>query len=79
MGSIRVTLELTPAQAAGLKRYAEKVGHSDALAVLYAHRPLAQRQDQASDIISAFAVLDKALGESNVASWPWVETGDLCR
>jgi len=73
---IRITLELEPGDAAALKRFAEKTGHSEALAVLYPHRPRHLRDEQASQIVRAIGILDAALGEANVASWPWVETGE---
>lgn len=73
---IRITLELEPGDAAALKRLAEKTGHAEALAVLYAHRPRHVRDEQASQIVRAVGVLDKALEQARVASWPWVETGE---
>ena len=72
---MKITIELTPEQAAGLKRFAEKVGHSDAMEVLYPHRPREQRSEQAYEIIHAFDAVNVALAEADVASWPWVETG----
>lgn len=71
----RVILELSPEQAAGLKRFADKVAHSDAMAVLYPHVRADVRSEQASEIIAAFDVLDRALADAGVASWPWIETG----
>ena len=75
IGAIQLTVELTPEQAAGLKRFAEKVGHSDAMEVLYPHRPREQRSDQAYTIMQAFAAIETALADADVSSWPWVESG----
>lgn len=75
MSDIRITVALSPAQAAGLKRFIEKVAHSDALAVLYPHRPRQLRDDQAYQIIYAFSAIERALDDAGVTSWPWVETG----
>jgi hypothetical protein len=72
---VRITFELHPENAAGLKRFAEKVSHADAMAVLYPHVERDIRDNQAYQIIEAFGVLEKALAEANVASWPWIETG----
>jgi hypothetical protein len=72
---MKITVELRPENAAGLKRFAEKVSHADAMAVLYAHVKRDIRDDQASQIIEAFGVLEKALADAEVASWPWIETG----
>jgi len=72
---MRLTLELTPEQAAALKRVSEKISHDQALSVLYSHVPRERRGEQAYAILSAFAELEKALGNAGVASWPWVETG----
>jgi hypothetical protein len=74
-GTVRLTLELSPSQAAGLKRFAEKVTHADAMAVLYPQRPREQRADQAYEILDAFAALERLLDEAGVHSWPWIETG----
>lgn len=73
--TLRITVELTPEQAAGLKRFAEKVGHSDAKAVLYPHLKPSLRDDQAYEIIYAFSAVEKALSDAGVTSWPWIETG----
>lgn len=72
---ITLTLELTPAAAAALKRFAEKVTFQVATAVLYPHVDAAIRADQASQIVSAFAQLDTALSDAHVSSWPWIDTG----
>lgn len=72
---ITIELTLTPEAAAGLKRFAEKVSHSDALAVLYPHVKKDLRIDQAYNIMDAFGAIDRALADGGVASWPWVETG----
>lgn len=73
--AVNVTLELDPGQAAGLKRFAEKVSHSDAMAVLYPHVKRDVRSEQATEIIAAFAALERALGDAGIKSWPWVESG----
>lgn len=75
MRTIKVTLELEPAVAAGLKRFAEKVYHSDAAAVLYAHVAKEIRDNQTSQILGGLAALESALTDAGVKSWPWVETG----
>jgi hypothetical protein len=72
---MKITLELGPESAAGLKRFAEKVSHTDAMAVLYSHVKRDIRNHQAYQIIEAFGVLEKALADAKVASWPWIETG----
>ena len=73
--SVTIIVTLTPEQAAGIKRFAEKVSHSDAMAVLYAHVPQSLRSDQAFQIMQAFGVIDHALTDVAVHSWPWIETG----
>jgi len=75
VSTVTVTLNLDPACAAGLARFAEKVTHADAMAVLYPHRPKQQREEQGYQIIQAFEMLRRALADANVRSWPWVETG----
>lgn len=74
-GHVRITLELTPGQAAGLARFADKVGHSDAMEVLYPHVARAIRSEQASEIIAGFAALARVLAEADVSAWPWVDSG----
>jgi len=73
--SVTIIVTLTPEQAAGIKRFAEKVSHSDAMAVLYPHIPQPLRSDQAYQIMEAFGVIDHALTDAAVRSWPWIETG----
>jgi len=73
---MRIILELDPAQAAGLKRFAEKVSHDNAMAVLYPHVRKEVRDDQAYAIVDAFSALDRALADAGARSWPWVETGE---
>jgi hypothetical protein len=75
MSDVTVTLELTAEQAAGLRRFADKSGWSEAMAVLYGHVRKDLREQQASAIISALAVLENALAEAEVATFPWIETG----
>lgn len=72
---MRLTLELTDIQAAALKRFAEKTGYSEAMAVLYPHVGPEIRGNQAHDILIALARIDEALADLNVHSWPWIETG----
>lgn len=74
-GHVRITLELTPGQAAGLARFADKVGHSEAMDVLYPHVARNIRSEQASEIIAAFAALAEVLAEADVSAWPWIDTG----
>lgn len=69
----RVVLELTAEQAAGLKRFAEKVGWSECRAVLYPHVAKETRDCQTSAIISAFGAVAKALDD--LPTWPWIDTG----
>jgi hypothetical protein len=71
----RVTLELTPESAAALKRFAEKVSFEQAASVLYGHVKADIRSEQASQIIAAFGVLDTALADADVSSWPWIDSG----
>lgn len=72
---VTVTLELSREAAAGLLRFADKVTHSEARAVLYPHVQLEIRSEQASQIIEGFSVLERALADAGVTSWPWIETG----
>lgn len=74
---VKITLELEPCQAAGLLRFADKVYHADAMAVLYTHVSKDIRDEQASQIMAAFSSLDRALQKAGIASWPWIETGQL--
>jgi hypothetical protein len=73
--AVRITLELEPGQAAGLLRYADKIGHSDAMGVLYGHLTHEMRSEQASEILTAFSRLEMALLNAGVCSFPWIETG----
>ena len=75
MRTVVVELELADEELAGLKRFAEKVTHEQAMSVLYPHVKREVRDDQAYAIVHAFAKLDEAL--SNVRSWPWIETGKV--
>lgn len=72
---IRLTVELTPAEAAGLKRLTEKVAFSEAMAVLYPHVSADIRGDQVAQIMSATCKVFDALGELAVRTWPWIDTG----
>ena len=71
-----ITLELSDEQAAGLARFADKSGFAEAKAVLYAHVRKELREDQASTILAALGILERALAASGVRTWPWVETGE---
>lgn len=75
MSTVTVTLNLDPACAAGLKRFADKITHGDAMAVLYPHRPKALRDEQAYQIIQAFEVITRALVDARISDFPWIETG----
>lgn len=72
---VRITLELEPGQAAGLRRFAEKVTHQDAVMVLYPHVAKEIRSEQAYSIMAAFSVVHDALDDAGVATFPWIETG----
>jgi hypothetical protein len=72
---VTISLELTPEQAAGLKRFADKIAHSDAMAVLYPHVKREIREEQAYAIVESFSALEKALVAARVRDWPWIETG----
>lgn len=73
--TVTVRLELSPEQAAGLRRFADKSGWAEAMAVLYAHKPKELREEQASTIIAALGALERSLAEADVATFPWIETG----
>jgi len=72
---ITLTVELTPEQAAGLARFAEKVTYSDAQAVLYPHVSKDIRDEQAYQILAAFDQLSRRLLDAGVESWPWIDNG----
>ena len=73
--SITVTLKLTANQAAALRRFADKVSYTHASSVLYPHIRAEVRSEQVADIRSAFAEVEKALIQSQVSAWPWIDTG----
>jgi hypothetical protein len=75
--AMKITFEIEPAHACALKRFAEKVSRDTALSVLYPHLPRELRSEQVSQIIQGFAALDRGLVEARVASWPWVDTGEV--
>lgn len=75
MSDITITVSLPREQAAGLLRFTQKMGHSDALTVLYPHKPAVLRDEQAYQIVYALTALERALIGAGVASWPWIETG----
>jgi hypothetical protein len=72
---IRLTIELTPDQAAGLRRFADKTGFEEAMAVLYPHVAHNTRAEQAHTILTAVGKIDAALEEAEVSAWPWIDTG----
>ena len=74
-GVIRVTLELTHEQAAGLLRLAEKSTYEMAASVLYGHASKELRGEQVSTINGGLARLEHALYDAGARSFPWVETG----
>jgi hypothetical protein len=75
--TITITVELSPEQAAGLKRFAEKSDFTDAMDVLYPHIARPIRADQAHTIICALAIVNEALIEADVSSWPWIDCGHV--
>ncbi len=72
---IVVRLELRPDLAAALHRLADKTDYQAAQSVLYPHVDSELRADQASQIIEATSILQRALEDAGVRGWPWVETG----
>ncbi len=72
---ITLTVELTPEQAAGLARLAEKTGFDQAMAVLYPHVSTDIRNEQTRTILMALHHVSNALANADVRGWPWVETG----
>ena len=76
---ITLLLELTRDQAAALKRCAEKISYTQAISVLYAHVSAEVRSEQAADILSAFSQLERALADSRVSAWPWIDSGHADR
>ena len=73
--ALQITLTIEPAAAAALHRLADKLGHSDAMQFLYPHLPRELRSNQAYEMVGACGVLQKALADAGVGSWPWIETG----
>ena len=73
--TVTITVELTPEQAAGLARFAEKTGWEEAMAVLYPHVDRDVRCDQTHSILEALSRVDKALADAGVATWPWIDGG----
>jgi len=74
---ITITLQLTPEQAAGLARFAEKTGWEEAMAVLYPHVDKDIRCDQTHSILEALDRVGKALADAHVRGWPWIDTGKV--
>lgn len=77
MSTVTVTLNLDPAVAAGLMRFAQKASYEQAKSVLYGHLNTDLRSQQAGQILQGFEMLTRVLGDAGVASWPWVETGKV--
>lgn len=76
---MKITLELTPNQAAALHQVCRKMGHTDALQFLQPHIAREIRSDQAYDIVHACAELQEALEFARVNYWPWIETGQALK
>jgi len=72
---VTLRVELTPREAAGLKRLADKTGWSEAMAVLYPHIDQEIRDDQTRDILRALSCIHEALEAVNVSSFPWIACG----
>ena len=75
VNKVMLHVELKPAEAAGLKRLADKTGWSEAMAVLYPHIDQEICGDQTRQILRALARIDEALEAMNVSSFPWVDCG----
>ena len=75
MSGVEIRVRLTSGEACALKRFVEKVGYAEAMAVLYTHVKGVVRQEQASEILEALRHVERALNEANINSWPWIETG----
>ena len=73
--TITITVELSPEQAAGLKRFAEKSDFTDCMEVLYPHIAREIRADQAHTIITALALVEAALAEADVSYTSWINCG----
>jgi len=73
--SINLHVDLTPGEAAGLKRFADKTGWSEAMAVLYPHLDQQIRDDQAREILLALGHIHSGLVSMNVSSFPWIDCG----
>ena len=72
---IVLRVELTPGEAAGLKRLADKTGWSQATAVLYPHIDKEIRGDQTREILRALECIHEALEALSVYSFPWIDCG----
>lgn len=72
---ITITLELTPEQAAALKRFSSNVSYEKANSALYPHVSSKIRDGQVSDILTAFSRVYRALADAQVSSFPWIDTG----
>lgn len=73
--TVRIVLELEADLAAALHRFMDKANYAMARAVLYPHVAADIRADQAREIMEVTAQVQKALEDSGVSGWPWVETG----
>ena len=58
---IRVCIDLTEGEAAGLKRLVDKTGWSEAMEVLYPHVDKEIRSNQAREILQTLARIHEAL------------------
>src|SRR3569832_160777 len=72
---IRLRIDLTAGEAAGLKRLVDKTGWSEAMAVLYPHVDKEIRGNQVREILRALAHIHDALETMNVSSFPWIDCG----
>ena len=74
-GTVSITVELPPDQAAALARICDKFCWSDADQYLYPHVAKDIRHEQSYQMMHALVRLEKALVQAGVRAWPWVETG----
>lgn len=72
---IRLTVELTPEQAAGLLRLVDKTGFVEIQATLYPHVSKDTRADQVRDVLAATSAIETALRETKVSVFPWIDCG----
>ena len=72
---IILRVQLTPGEAAGLKRFADETGWSEAMAVLYPHIDREIRGGQARQILRALSRVQEGLEALEVSSFPWIDCG----